>query len=131
MAEVSDGYARNYLLPRGIAIEATADNINAMKISDAAKQRRIEIEKQEAVALKEKVEGIKVKIIGKAGTGGRLFGSITSKEISEALKEQFSIDIAKNKMVLEDSIKSFGTFSVKVKLYPGVVGKLSVMVCEE
>lgn len=130
MSEVSDGYARNYLLPRGIAVEATADNINAMRIADEAKQRRLEIEKQEATELKSKIEELTVKIAAKSGAGGRLFGAVTAKEISEALKEQFGIDIAKNKLVLDENIKAFGTFIVKARLYPEITAKLKVSVYE-
>lgn len=130
MAEVSDGYARNYLFPRNLAVAATADSINAMKITDEAQKRRKELEKQEALNLKKTIEEKTVKMFAKAGTGGRLFGSVTSKEIAEALKEQFGIEVSKNKIVMDEAIKNFGTFNVKVKLYPEISASLKVMVTE-
>ena len=130
MAEVSDGYARNYLFPRNLAVAATADSINAKKITDEAQKRRKELEKQDALNLKKTIEEKIVKMFAKAGVGGRLFGSVTSKEIAEALKEQFGIEVSKNKIVMDEAIKNFGTFNVKVKLYPEISASLKVMVTE-
>lgn len=131
MAEVSDGYARNYLFPRNLAVAATADSINAMKITDEAQKRRKELERQDALNLKKTIEEKIVKIFAKAGTGGRLFGSVTSKEIAEALKEQFDIEVSKNKIAMDEAIKTFGTFTAKVKLYPEISASFKVMVTEQ
>ena len=113
MVEVSDGYGRNFLLPRKLAVEATAENVNTMKMQDKAKAARLAEEKAAAQALAERLEGVQVKIKARAGQGGKLFGSITSKEISEELKAQFGLDVGKSKIVLSDPIKSFGSFEVK------------------
>ncbi len=131
MIEVSDGYARNFLLPRKLAVEATTDAVNAKKNADEAAQRRIEKEKDAANELKQKLAACPVKIMAKAGTGGRLFGSVTTKEISESLKAQHGIDIPKAKLVLDEAIRSFGTFEVKAKLYTEISGAVIVQVFEE
>lgn len=131
MIQVSDGYARNFLFPKKLAVEATADAVNAKKNADAAAARRIELEKADARAMQEKLESCKVTITAKAGTGGRLFGSVTSKEISEALKAQFGMEIPKGKLQLAEPIKSFGSFQVKAKLYAEINGSITVQVVEE
>ena len=131
MVEVSDGYGRNFLLPRKLAVEATAENVNTMKMQDKAKQARLAEEKAQAQALAEKLKGVQVHIRARAGQGGKLFGSITSKEISEELKKQFGLDVGKSKIVLGDPIKSFGTFAVKCKLGSEVSGVVNVLVIEE
>ena len=102
MVNVSDGYARNFLLPRKLAVEATAENVNTMKMQDKAKKAREAEEKAQAQALSEKLQSCPVKIAAKAGQGGRLFGSITSKEISEELKKQYGLDVNKSKLVLPE-----------------------------
>ena len=130
MINVSDGYARNFLLPRKLAMEATADALNAKKIADDAAQRRVHLEKQAALELKGKLEKMPVKIKAKAGTGGRLFGSVTTKEISEALKEQYNVDIPKVRLTLDEGIKAFGTYDVKAKLFTDVTGIVRVVVSE-
>lgn len=131
MVEVSDGYGRNFLLPRKLAVEATAENVNTMKMQDKAKAARLAEEKAAAQALAERLEGVQVKIKARAGQGGKLFGSITSKEISEELKAQFGLDVGKSKIVLSDPIKSFGAFDVKCKLGSEVSGTINVLVIEE
>lgn len=131
MVEVSDGYARNFLLPRKLAVEANADNINTMKMQDKAKRAKEAEERAQAVAVAEQLKSCQVKIPAKAGQGGRLFGSVTSKEISEALKAQFQLDISKAKIVLPEPIKGFGTFEVKCKLGYEVTGTIYVIVTEE
>ena len=128
---VSDGYARNFLFPKKLAVEATADALNAKKNADAAAARRIELDKADARETQKKLETIKVVIRAKAGTGGRLFGSVTTKEISDALKAQFGLDIPKGKLQLADPIKSFGTFQAKAKLYTDINGTVTVQVIEE
>ena len=131
MIQVSDGYARNFLFPKKLAVEATADALNAKKNADAAAARRIELDKTDARETQKKLETIKVVIRAKAGTGGRLFGSVTTKEISDALKAQFGLDIPKGKLQLADPIKSFGTFQAKAKLYTDINGTVTVQVIEE
>ena len=131
MIEASDGYARNFLLPRKLAVPATAENINTMKMQEKAKKAQEAAEKAEAQAIAEKLAGITVKVLAKGGNGGRLFGAVTSKEISDALKAQFGLDIAKTKLVQEEPIKAFGGYKLKVKLGYEITGTLSVMVVEE
>lgn len=131
MKEVSDGYARNYLLPRKLASEATPDMINAFKLKEKAKKAQMEREKAQAEENAKRLEGIQVTISAHAGQGGRLFGAITSQEISDALREQHGIEIEKNKIVQSEPIKSFGSFEVKAKLGYEVSGKISVLVVEK
>ena len=131
MIEASDGYARNFLLPRKLAVAATAENINTMKMQEKAKKAQEAAEKAQAQAIAEKLAGITVKVTAKGGNGGRLFGAVTSKEISDALKAQHSIDIAKTKIVQDEPIKAFGGYKLKVKLGYEITGTLSVMVVEE
>ena len=131
MVEVSDGYGRNFLLPRKLAVEATAENINTMKMQDKAKQARLAEEKAAAQEAAERLKGCQVKIRAKAGQGGRLFGSITSREISDGLKAQCGIDVNKSKIVLSDPIKSFGSFEVKCKLGSEVSGVINLLVIED
>ena len=131
LKEVSDGYARNYLLPRGLALEATADNLNAMRLKDKARQAQIEREKEQARQYAEQLGGVVVHLKAKAGAAGRLFGSVTSKEISEALAEQHNIMVEKNQIVQTEPIKQFGTFQVKCKLGYEITGTINVMVTEE
>ena len=131
MKEVSDGYARNYLLPRKLAMEANADNLNAYKLKEKAKAAQIAKEKAAAQETASKLSGIQVKITAKAGSAGKLFGSVTSREISEALREQFGIEIEKQKIVQAEPIKSFGTFEVKCKLGYEITGTVSVLVLED
>ena len=130
LKDVSDGYARNYLLPRGLAAEATADNINAMKLKEKAKAAQLAREKAQAQENARKLEGVQVIIRARAGGAGKLFGAVTSQEISDALKEQFDIDIEKNKIVQAEPIKSFGSYTVKAKLGFETNGTINVLVVE-
>ncbi len=130
LKEVSDGYARNYLLPRKLASEATADNINALKLKEKAKAAQIAREKAEAEENAKKLGEITVTIRAKAGNAGKLFGAVTSQEISDALKEQHGIEIEKNKIVQADPIKTFGSYQVKAKLGYEISGTISVLVIE-
>ena len=130
LKEVSDGYARNYLLPRKLASEATADNINALKLKEKAKAAQIAKEKAQAEENAKKLGGVQVIIKAKAGNAGKLFGAVTSQEISDALKAQFDIDIEKNKIVQAEPIKTFSSFSVKAKLGYEVSGTINVLVVE-
>ncbi len=131
MIETSDGYARNFLIPRKLAVEATADNLNKMKMHDKAVAAQAAAEKAEAEAVALRLKDLVVKLTAKAGSGGRLFGAVTSKEISDGLKAQHSIEIAKTKIVQDEPIKSFGTYELKVKLGYEVSGTLRVVVAEE
>ena len=130
MKEVSDGYGRNYLIPRGIATEATADNLNTFKLQEKAKKAQIEREKKQALEIAEKLKAVQVTIRAKAGNGGRLFGAVTSQEICDNLKKQHNIEIEKNKIVQAEPIKAFGTYTVKAKLGYEISGDISVLVVE-
>lgn len=130
MKEVSDGYARNYLLPRKLASEATADNINTMKLKEKAKAALIAKEKAEAEENAKRLSEITVTIRAKAGGAGKLFGSVTSQEISDALREQHGINIEKNKIVQAEPIKTFGSYTVKAKLGYEISANVSVLVIE-
>ena len=130
LKEVSDGYARNYLLPRKLASEATADNINALKNKEKAKAAQMAREKAEAEANAAKLGEITVTIRAKAGGAGKLFGAVTSQEISAALKEQHGIEIEKNKIVQAEPIKTFGAYQIKAKLGYEVSGTINVLVIE-
>ena len=131
LIEASDGYARNFLIPRKLAVAATAENINTMKQQEKAKLAQEAAERAAALALAEQLKGCTVKIAAKAGTGGRLFGSVTSKEVSDALKAQHGIDIAKAKIVLPDPIKAFGGYQLKCKLGYEISGTIQVLVAEQ
>ena len=131
LVEVSDGYARNFLLPRKLAVEANADNVNKMKLEEKAKKARAAAQPAAAAPIAEQLKGCTVKIYAKSGSGGRLFGAVTSKEIAECLKAQYGLDVAKSKIVQEEPIKSFGTYDLKCKLGYEVAGNLHVVVAEE
>ena len=131
LVEVSDGYARNFLLPRKLAVVATADNLNTMRQQEKARKAQEEAEKAEARELAKKLEGVLVKVSAKAGEGGRLFGAVTAKEISEALAQQQQMNIAKTKLVLDEPIKACGTYPIKAKLGYEIVGTVNVLVVEE
>ena len=131
MIEASDGYARNFLLPRKLAVLATAENVNTMKMQEKAKKAQEAAEKAEAEAVAEKLKSSVVKLTAKAGTGGRLFGAVTSKEISDGLKAQYGLDVAKSKIVQEEPIKAFGSYELKCKLGYEVTGTIYVVVAEE
>ena len=130
LIEASDGYARNFLLPRKLAVEATADNLNKMKKQDQAKREREAAEKAEAEARAARLESMQVIIRAKAGAGGKLFGSVTGKDVSEALKAQHGVDINKSKIVQDDPIKAFGSYTLKCKLGYEVSGAIHVVVTE-
>jgi len=130
LIEASDGYARNFLLPRKLAVAATPEALNTMKQQEKAKRAQEAAERAAALETAEKLKALMVKIPAKAGAGGRLFGSVTSKEVSEALKAQHGVDIAKTKLVLDEPIKAFGTYQLKCKLGYEVTGTVNVVVCE-
>ena len=131
LVEVSDGYARNFLLPRKLAVPATAENVNTMKQQEKARKAQEAAEKAQAEALSKQLEGLTVKIPAKAGEGGRLFGAVTAKEISEALSAQHGLNIAKAKLVLDEPIKACGGYQIKAKLGYEVTGTVNVVVIEE
>ncbi len=130
LIEVSEGYGRNFLLPKKLAVLATADAVNLKKQADAAHERKVELERAAAAEIAEKLQGITVRITAKGGSGGKLFGAVTAKEISEALKAQHAIEIGKNKIVMEETIKTFGAYQIKAKLYTGISGTIQVLVTE-
>ena len=130
LIEASDGYARNFLLPRKLAVLATPENVNTMKQQEKAKRAQEAAEKDEAEAAAARLKEVTVKIQAKAGNGGRLFGAVTSKEIADALSAQYGITIPKAKIVQDEPIKAFGTYNLKCKLGYEVVGTLKVMVTE-
>ena len=128
MIEVSDGYARNFLLPKKLAIPADAKSINEMKNKEASKQHKIDTEKQNAIEIAKKLEDIVVKFEYAAGPDKKLYGSVTSKDISEELAKKYGISIDKKKISLAIPIKSFGRFSAEAHLFTGIVGKITVEV---
>ncbi len=128
VVKVSDGYARNMLLPRGLATEATEGNIRNLEKQKAIQEEHRQKELAKAKALAEKIAAVKVTIVTKSGEGGRLFGSITSKDIADALADQYKIIVDKRKLVLENPIKHTGDFQIDIKVYPEVIAKLKVTV---
>ena len=131
MKEVSDGYARNYLLPRKLASEATADAVNAFKLREKAKAAQIARDRALAEENAKKLAGVVVQVQARAGQGGRLFGAVTSQEISVSLHQQPGIEIEKNRIVQPEPIKQFGSYEVKAKLGSEVSGTINVLVTEK
>ncbi|MDD6219827.1 MAG: 50S ribosomal protein L9 [Clostridia bacterium] len=130
LVNASDGYARNFLFPRKLAVEANAQAMNELKNREAAEKFRLETELKNAKETAAKIDGKTVKLTAKAGQGGRLFGSVTAKEVAEQIKAQFGVDIDRRKISMSD-IKSFGTFNAEIKVYNGVNAAIYVMVGEE
>lgn len=124
----SDGYARNYLFPKKLALEANKDNMVKYQAKQDANKYKKDVEKEEANKLAKKLDEISLKIQVKAGENGKIFGGVTSKEISENLREQYKIEIDKKKILLKETIKNIGTFTVEIKLYEGIIGKLKIQV---
>ena len=124
--EASDGYARNFLFPKKLAVEANSTNMNNLKAKQESNQYRKDVEKQEAKKIAEKLKGIMLKVRVKAGENGKIFGGVTSREIAEGLKKDYNIVIDKKKIMLADTVKTLGTIKVDIKLYEGVTGKLKV-----
>ncbi|NLY77657.1 MAG: 50S ribosomal protein L9 [Tissierellia bacterium] len=131
LVNAKDGYARNFLFPKKLAIEATEANLKKWKEDMAKKKEQEQAEYEEALKLKKKIESISVELKSKSGEGGKLFGSITSKDIAEALKKQHKIDIDRKKIEMKNNIKTLGTVNVEVKVYPEVSATLQVNVVEE
>ena len=130
MIDVSDGYARNFLLPRKLAQEAAADNINTMRMNDKATQERQAKERAEALELRNRMKDMTVVVTAKGGGAGRLFGSVTNTEVSEALAKQAGIQLDKRKIVLDEPIKSVGVYTVKCKLGYEINAELKIEVKE-
>ena len=130
MIEVAEGYARNFLLPRGLAALATTDAVNTMRLQEKAKAKAEAEAKAAALETVEKLKNCQVKIAAKGGDGGRLFGAVTTKEIAAALKEQYGMEIDSKKLVLDEPIKSFGAYQVKAKMGYEISGTVYVMVTE-
>ena len=122
----ADGYARNYLLPKKLAIPADTGNMNNLKAKQESNNFRKGEEKKEAEAIAKKLQGILLKIQVKSGENGKIFGGVTSKEISDELKKQYNINIDKKKIILDQTIKNIGVFNVNIKLFEGVLGTLRI-----
>ncbi len=131
MIDAAEGYARNYLLPKNLAVLATADAMNTMNLQAKAKAKADAEAKAEALAIAEKLKACQVKIAAKGGAGGKLFGAVTAKEISEQLKAQHGMELDSKKLVLDQPIKSFGSYEVKARLGFEITGTVYVLVCEE
>lgn len=131
MVEVAEGYARNYLLPRKLAAPATTDAVNTMRLREKAKKAEDARLKAEAEEMVEKLKSAIVKIPARSGANGKLFGAVTSKEVSEALLAQYGMDLSKNKIVLDEPIKAYGSYELKAKLGYAVTGTVYVMVTEQ
>lgn len=130
LINVSDGYARNFLLPKGLAIEADAGAMNDLKNKESSRLHKIELEKQAANDIAKKLETITVKLQAKSGADGRLYGSVTSLDIANALEEQHKIQVDKRKIQLSDPLKTFGVHTVTVKLYTEITGKINVVISD-
>jgi large subunit ribosomal protein L9 len=131
VVDVSDGYAKNFLIPRKLAKVADSQSLNDVRLKEEAKRFHIETERKEAQALAEQLKAILVKIPASSGADGRLYGSVTSKDVVERLQADHKIAIDKRKLVMGDPIKAYGKYEIEVKLYPEVVGKIFVLVCEK
>ena len=129
LINAADGYARNFLLPKGLAIEANNQAIGELKAKEASKQHKIQVEKEAAMASAKQLEGKTVKLTAKAGAGGKLFGSVTTKEIADAITAQYGVAVDKMKINVNE-IKAFGTYTAEIKLYTGISAKMTVDVGE-
>ena len=127
----SDGYARNFLFPKKLAVEANNENMNKLKAKKQSEQYKKNVEKENAQSISKQLNDIILTIKVKAGDNGKIFGGVTSKDISEELKKQYNIDVEKKKIVLAENIKNIGSLDINVKLYEGVVGKLKVKIVSE
>lgn len=131
MIEVSDGYARNYMLPRKMAIEATPDNVNTMRMTDRANAEKRQREREEAFALSNRLKDMTVVVKAKGGGAGRLFGSVTTQEIADALKQTYDITLDKRKIVLDEQIKTVGLYTVRCKLGYEITADLKIKIEEK
>lgn len=128
---VSDGYARNFLIAKGVALEATAKNLNDLQGKKDSAQHKLDVEKAENLEIAKKLEGKEIVVKSKAGQGGKLFGAVTSATVSEKIKENFSLDVDKKKISLNSEIKTFGDFSATIKMSQGVSCSIKIRVVEE
>ena len=131
IVEVSDGYAKNFLLPRKLAIVADAKAVNEVKKKEASRLHAIELEKAAAKEMAAKLEAVTVKICMTAGEDNRLFGSVTTKDIVEILEKEHGLKVDKKKVCLDKPIKAFGSYTIDVKLYQGIAGKINLIVCSK
>ena len=131
MVEVSDGYARNFLLPKKLAQEATADNVNTMRMTDRANAEKRQREREEAFALSNRLKDMTVVVKAKGGGAGRLFGSVTTQEIADALKQTYDITLDKRKIVLDEQIKTVGLYTVRCKLGYEITADLKIKIEEK
>ena len=128
---VSDGYATNYLFPKKLAIPADAKALNEVKQREDSKRHKMETEMAEARAMAEKLDSVLVKIAEGAGADGKLYGSVTAKDIADALEKEHGLTVDKRKIVLAENIRTYGSFDLDVKLYPEINGKIHVLVCSK
>lgn len=127
----NDGYARNFLFPKNLAVPADKGNMTNLQSKQSSEQHRKNLEKEAAIETKKKIEDISLKIQVKSGENGKVFGSVTSKEIGENLDKQYKIKVDKKKIILQEPIKNLGTFNIEIKLYDGVNAKLKMNVIGE
>ena len=127
--KASDGYARNFLFPKGLAVEANAQSLTELRNREQSNQHKIDVEVAAAIDSKAKLQGKVIKITAKAGNNGKLFGSVTSKEVAAEIQKQFAVKVDKRKISMDD-IKTFGSFKIEVKLYTNIVAEMTVMVGE-
>ncbi|MBP1573271.1 MAG: 50S ribosomal protein L9 [Oscillospiraceae bacterium] len=131
LINVADGYGRNYLIAKGFALEATAKNINELNGKKASEQHKLDVEKAENLAIKEKLNDKIVSISAKAGQGGKLFGAITAGNVADAVKKEYGVALDKKKISLANEIKAFGSYTAEIKLSQGVSFKMTVKAVEE
>lgn len=129
--EVSDGYARNFLIPRGLAAQVDTKILNDIKNRELSRQRKLEQERAQAREAAEKISSVLVKIKMGAGADGRLYGSVTAKDIAEALENDHAITVDRRKIIIHEPIKAYGSYTADIKLYPEVTGKINILVCEK
>ncbi len=129
--EANDGYARNFLIPKGKAVEANNTNLSKLRAKQSSNEHKLELEKQEAEKIKAKLSNLTLEIKVRAGENGKIFGGVTSKEIADSLKSQHNIDIDKKKIVVKETIKQIGIQNIEIKLFPGIVGNLKIKIMGE
>lgn len=127
--KASDGYARNFLFPKGLAVEANAQSLTELRNREQANQHKLDLQIAAANEAKAKINGKTLKLTAKAGTNGRLFGSVTSKDVAAEIKKQYAVDVDKRKITMDD-IKAFGSYKIDVKLYQNISAEMTVTVSE-
>ena len=131
VVDVSDGYARNFLFPKKLAIVADAKAMNELKNKEASHQHKVELERADARALAEKLSAITLKLVCKSGSDGRLYGAVTAKDVADALEKNYGISVDKRKITIPEPIKSYGKYNLDVKLYTDVSGKINLLVTDK